>query len=469
MWDIPVSGIIMSRSLCLIILCEIQLLLSLMRQNKRWRTSSDPSAPPLVHSLDQLRIWLNEHLENMQIDLVRIVQPFAAVISSHETSGVITGAALTSLLRIVQHGLFEREEDGAIEAVAELAEAVCHCQFEATSSAFDEVVFHSVLQLVTALLKSKAGAFLPEERLLEMVQLGVRIHLQMRPPQYSILLCEAAMSMLYEMVTCMGIQMTRTKADDPRYLFTVFLFFNIIANRMECHASLKLYPFFVIWQWSHGIYFYFWLCKNSKSHSKVISFPQLILSLSLLHSFVSSLPTDSILKSSIISIVRVLLECSRVSIVVPASINFQPVLLMSMVTRVFHSLFIKYRSMLFVQVELVMNTIFLRLLNTKNLNSDLRELLIESLYDLCTLPNFIRELFINYDCDIRCSNVAANLLQFLSRASFPTLLADNATKQQIVEISSVHFKALKSLLAVGKSLETIIRDDSCIYIYFLCM
>lgn len=116
--------------------------------------------------------------------------PFLEVIRSHETSGPITGVALTSVRRMLDqnilgthppHPQLERAhcstvialpktiaeqaalqitvslsspvwwaadaEAGQAEAMAEIAEAVTQCKFEATDRESDEVVLYKILQV----------------------------------------------------------------------------------------------------------------------------------------------------------------------------------------------------------------------------------------------------------------------------------------------------------------------------------
>ena len=54
---------------------------------------------------------------------------------------------------------------------------------------------------------------------------------------------------------------------------------------------------------------------------------------------------------------------------------------------------------------------------------DAREAMVESIGALTRIPSFLAELFVNYDCDVNCSDLCEDLVGLLSRNAFP----DSAT------------------------------------------
>ena len=54
---------------------------------------------------------------------------------------------------------------------------------------------------------------------------------------------------------------------------------------------------------------------------------------------------------------------------------------------------------------------------------DAREAMVESIGGLTRIPSFLAELFVNYDCDVNCSDLCEDLVGLLSRNAFP----DSAT------------------------------------------
>jgi hypothetical protein len=108
-----------------------------------------------------------------QVDIVACLKPFLNIIRSEETSGPITGVALTSVYKFLRVGLlsnssflfhlfrdanFLKNPDGrgksrsmekSAEGLQAIAEAATHCRFEATDRESDEVVLMKILQVST--------------------------------------------------------------------------------------------------------------------------------------------------------------------------------------------------------------------------------------------------------------------------------------------------------------------------------
>ena len=98
--------------------------------------------------------------------------------------------------------------------------------------------------------------------------------------------------------------------------------------------------------------------------------------------------------------------------------------------RCFFSLVLTYRHRLHMQIEVMLNSVYLRFLHSKSNSNvsvdassssayDLKELTLESLFDLCRLPWWWSELYINYDCRLSSTNVYENLIRSLCKSVFP--------------------------------------------------
>ena len=98
--------------------------------------------------------------------------------------------------------------------------------------------------------------------------------------------------------------------------------------------------------------------------------------------------------------------------------------------RCFYSLVLTYRHRLHMQIEVMLNSVYLRFLHSKSNSNvsvdassssayDLKELTLESLFDLCRLPWWWSELYINYDCRSSSTNVYENLIRSLCKSVFP--------------------------------------------------
>ena len=50
---------------------------------------------------------------------------------------------------------------------------------------------------------------------------------------------------------------------------------------------------------------------------------------------------------------------------------------------------------------------------------EIKELAIDNIVSLWSIPNFVTELYLNYDCDLYCSNLFEDLTKTLSKTAFP--------------------------------------------------
>jgi len=92
---------------------------------------------------------------------------------------------------------------------------------------------------------------------------------------------------------------------------------------------------------------------------------------------------------------------------------------LTLTLRVAYILFsLQLRKHLSMQIEVVFNTIYLRLLTTPHVSYHRQEVVLESLLDFSRLPWFFRELYINYDCDNHSTDQFENLFKALCKCVF---------------------------------------------------
>uniref|UniRef100_A0A3Q2D730 GBF1 n=1 Tax=Cyprinodon variegatus TaxID=28743 RepID=A0A3Q2D730_CYPVA len=106
--------------------------------------------------------------------------PFLEVVRSEDTTGPITGLALTSVNKFLSYGLIDSNHEAAAEAIENMADAVTHARFVGTDPASDEVVLMKILQVLRTLLLTPVGAHLTNESVCEIMQSCFRICFEMR-------------------------------------------------------------------------------------------------------------------------------------------------------------------------------------------------------------------------------------------------------------------------------------------------
>ncbi|XP_053388438.1 Golgi-specific brefeldin A-resistance guanine nucleotide exchange factor 1-like [Mercenaria mercenaria] len=86
---------------------EISLVVTAMRRTSRWSSHSqrDDDGDPLFSSFSQLKDVLNTITELCEIEPNAFLGPFLEVIRSEDTTGPITGLALTSVNKFLSYGL----------------------------------------------------------------------------------------------------------------------------------------------------------------------------------------------------------------------------------------------------------------------------------------------------------------------------------------------------------------------------
>lgn len=192
---------------------EVNLLVTAMRRNSRWLSShshQDDEHEPLLTSFSQLKDVLCSVADLDEITPSEFLSPFLAVIRSEETTGPITGLALTSINKFLSYGLIESTGETAALAIENIADAVTHARFVGTDPGSDEVVLMKILHVLRTLLLTPTGAMLSNESVCEIMQSCFRICFEMR---LSELLRKSAEHTLVDMVQLLFSRLPQFKED----------------------------------------------------------------------------------------------------------------------------------------------------------------------------------------------------------------------------------------------------------------
>ena len=82
-----------------------------------------------------------------EIDSTTFMTPFLEVIKSEETSGPVTGMALTSVSKFISYGLVGINNETSAHCVQQIADSITHARFVGTDSSSDEVVLMKILHV----------------------------------------------------------------------------------------------------------------------------------------------------------------------------------------------------------------------------------------------------------------------------------------------------------------------------------
>ncbi|KAM3913689.1 Golgi-specific brefeldin A-resistance guanine nucleotide exchange factor 1 isoform 5-T5 [Leptodactylus fuscus] len=198
---------------------EISIVVSAIKRNARWsmHTPLDEEQDPLLHSFSQLKDILNNIKHLSEIEPNVFLRPFLEVIRSEDTTGPITGLALTSVNKFLSYALIDPVHDGTAEGIENMADAVTHARFVGTDPASDEVVLMKILQVLRTLLLTPVGAHLTNESVCEIMQSCFRICFEMR---LSELLRKSAEHTLVDMVQLLFSRLPQFKEESKSYVGT---------------------------------------------------------------------------------------------------------------------------------------------------------------------------------------------------------------------------------------------------------
>ncbi|XP_074531303.1 Golgi-specific brefeldin A-resistance guanine nucleotide exchange factor 1 isoform X2 [Halichoeres trimaculatus] len=196
---------------------EISTVVGAIKRNSRWNTHTplDEEQDPLLNSFGQLKDILNNIKELSDVEPNVFLRPFLEVVRSEDTTGPITGLALTSVNKFLSYGLIDANHEAAAEAIENMADAVTHARFVGTDPASDEVVLMKILQVLRTLLLTPVGAHLTNESVCEIMQSCFRICFEMR---LSELLRKSAEHTLVDMVQLLFSRLPQFKEEAKSYV-----------------------------------------------------------------------------------------------------------------------------------------------------------------------------------------------------------------------------------------------------------
>ncbi|CAN9500116.1 unnamed protein product [Ophioblennius macclurei] len=196
---------------------EIGTVVGAIKRNSRWNTHTplDEEQDPLLNSFGHLKDILNNITELSHVEPNVFLRPFLEVVRSEDTTGPITGLALTSVNKFLSYGLIDANHEAAAEAIENMADAVTHARFVGTDPASDEVVLMKILQVLRTLLLTPVGAHLTNESVCEIMQSCFRICFEMR---LSELLRKSAEHTLVDMVQLLFSRLPQFKEEAKSFV-----------------------------------------------------------------------------------------------------------------------------------------------------------------------------------------------------------------------------------------------------------
>ncbi|CAI5739761.1 unnamed protein product [Peronospora destructor] len=451
---------------------EIHNVLSMMRVNARWAsadrfTQEIPASTqsPMMRAFKQLHYELQSVTDLADVDTVTYLLPFVMVIESERTSGIITGAAISAVNKFLLYGLITCESLRADVAINRIAVCVYRCRFEETHRADDEAVLMKLLELVEYAVRCDAGHLISGDNLWKMLQLCYSIRSQTRSSMH---LCRSADNTLSHLVltvfdridelgsrrksspslTPISPQVLQDKLDTTKGEEDTSQSIPEYDDSLEIAEKTTVAP-----EDSTS--------EVAKTVDKPYGIPLLERILHFISRLTSPMENEEMTCVQGLRLINVVLETAGtglgnhpclVSVLQGDLSKFllqnsetEELGILSLTLRVVFNLFNSIKDHLKVQLEVFFTSVHMRIIDSPSCSDEQKELALESLLEFCREPALMLDLYINYDCDVHCTNLFEVLCKSLAKNCQSMSGADGS-------LNALTLLCLEGLLAVIESI-----------------
>lgn len=471
---------------------EIGAVLAVMRRNVRWgfhyTADEDQTEHPLIKSFKEIRkkvfSWQREWHAT---DPVVYLQPFLDVIRSDETSAPITGVALSSIYKFLTLEVLDLDTINVADALHLIVDAVTSCRFEVTDPASEEVVLMKILQVLLACMKNKASVKLSNQHVCNIVNTCFQIVHQ--ASSKGELLQRTARHTMHELVRCIFMHLPDVCSNQQEFTQGDGSHVGDEAGKQQdngytgskiesvgtsVNLSTEIPEVKMDHETSDDI-------GQSKNHLVTDPFgvPCMVEIFNFLCSLLNAVEhigvgprSNSLAYDEDVPLFALGLINSAIELGGPA-LGHHPEILALIQNDLFHSLmqfglspsplilstvcsivlnlYHLMRVKLKLQLEAFFSSVLMKIaLNKHGVLYQQQEVAMETIVDLCRQPDFIHEMYANYDCDISCSNLFEDLANLLSKSAFPV----NSP------LSAIHVLALEGLMAMISSMVETVGNET---------
>jgi brefeldin A-resistance guanine nucleotide exchange factor 1 len=419
---------------------EIHNILTVMRTDARYASplrfveETVVEDHPLLQSLRELHEELSVYPLEERLQVAMYLTPFCSAISGRDISASVTGCALSSLHKFLLYGFI----DGS-EGMILITKSLLHCSFEVSSHgpeskrkngqgaaatmSDDEQVVLKLLSLAALVVRC---ALVDDEPLLEAYLicglLDTCLHVSHRAKDASPLLRSAASDSLSQIVLVVfSAHVEKVRSARATILSQLATLVNPnLSTDATCVTSLTL--------------------VNIALETMQTITPEEV----------------EILKDDLC---KHLLAWSTTN----------DLIILSLTLRVIFNLFQPMlRNQMKVPLEIFLTSVHIRILDSaqKTFSPEQKEAALESLLEFCQEPSLMQDLYLNYDCDMNCTNLFDSIMATLSKVASPEGRAVMALNKLAVEgilavIESIARKCANEKFTESTSqTETILSDLS---------
>lgn len=113
-------------------------------------------------------------------------------------------------------------------------------------------------------------------------------------------------------------------------------------------------------------------------------------------------------------------------------------------------MFESLRTHLKFQLELYLTKLIDLIVNDSTKTFEHKETALDNILQLWRIPGFVTELYLNYDCDMYCTNLFEDLTKFLAKNAYPITSG----------VYHTHLLSLDALLTVIESIELNCKENN---------
>lgn len=478
---------------------EIGAVLAVMRRNVRWGVRYIEEDDHIEHSLIQSFKELRKQIFSWQnrwdaISSVLYLQPFLDVIQSDETGAPITGVALSSVYKILTLDILDTDYVNVDDALHLIVDAVTSCRFEVTDPASEEVVLMKILQVLLACMKNKSSVKLSNQHVCSIINTCFRVVHQ--ASSKGELLQRIARHTMHELIRCIfsHLRDIDTGESAPAQGGSLYTEKEVGASDVNHTHKNKLDNGSVSLE-NKGQSPMVGVASNvslgatqvgeveaSQIGGHVLTEPYGISCMVEIFHFLCSLLNvmeraeigprsnpiayDEDVPLFALGLINSAIELGGACIgehpkllalikdelfhnLMQFGLSMSP-LILSTVCSIGFNLYHHLRSKLKLQLEAFFSCVLLRIAQSKHGgSSQLQEVAMETLVDLCRQQEFMAEMYANFDCDISCTNVFEDIVNLLSKSAFPV----NGP------LSAIHVLALDGLIAMIQGMAEQVEND----------
>jgi len=468
------SRVIRSTNVCNVIKGEIHNVLNIMRTDPKCASPmrfheempTDEQHPLLLRFRELHRTmteWEFRHgydglsRHDMHQPEARIyLPPFCVAIQSRDISAKVTGAALQSLQKFLLYGFLSAEGPNAFSTIAN---TLLLCTFEESSSLAS--MQQNEAKLIGGRGDTTTNGRLPAGRtgnganedpyagraddeqvvlrLLEMSALIVRSASAELKPDVVVGLLDICLHVSHRAKRASGLLKSAASDSMKQIVLEVFSRPNLARKREEILAKLAN-------------------LLNPKQNSDAY----VVNSLTLVNFALETLTPERLTRVEIGILKKDL--CTHLL----SWSSSHDLVILSLTMRIIFNLFQTIRNHLKVPLEVFLTSVHLRILEHSG-NSEEREVALESLLEFCREPALIKDLYLNYDCDVQCTNLYANICTTLADVTAPLAYGArersmNGVKQRMNGGNAIAHKAAAAASEVPMNILNVLALESLLTI-----